>query len=68
MRTLITGGCGFIGANLLPMLVERGDEVRVLDDFSAAGRDRVAAAGVEVLEGDVRDPDAMARAAAGVTR
>jgi UDP-glucose 4-epimerase len=65
VRTLITGGCGFIGANLVPVLLERGDEVRVLDDFSAAGRDRLPG-DVEVLEGDVRDADAMGRAAAGM--
>jgi UDP-glucose 4-epimerase len=66
VRTLITGGCGFVGANLVSMLVERGDEVRVLDDFSGVPRDRLRAPGAEVLEGDVRDADAMARAAAGM--
>ncbi len=66
MRTLITGGCGFVGANLVPMLLERGDDVRVLDDFSGAPRDHLRTAGVELLEGDVRDADAMARAAAGM--
>jgi UDP-glucose 4-epimerase len=66
VRTLITGGCGFVGANLVPMLLARGAELRVLDDFSAGGRDRLQAAGIEVVEGDVRDTGAMERAAAGV--
>src|SRR5829696_8392865 len=66
VRTLITGGCGFVGANLVPMLLGRGDEVRVLDDFSAGGRDRLQGAGAEVVEGDVRDAGAMARAVAGM--
>ena len=66
MRTLITGGCGFVGANLVPLLIERGCDVRILDDFSAAAADRVALPGVEVLEGDVRDAEAVARAVAGV--
>jgi UDP-glucose 4-epimerase len=66
VRTLITGGCGFVGANLVPMLLERGDDVRVVDDFSGGDRSRLQAAEVEVLEADVRDADAMARAAAGM--
>ena len=66
MRTLVTGGCGFVGTNLVPLLLERGADVRILDNFSIAGPDRVANAGVEVLEGDVRDPDAVRRAMDGV--
>jgi UDP-glucose 4-epimerase len=65
MRTLVTGGCGFIGANLVPLLLERGTAVRVLDTFAAGGPERLPAGDVEVLEGDVRDADAVARAAAG---
>ena len=66
VRTLVTGGCGFIGANLVPMLVGRGADVRILDNFSLAGPDRVAGTGAAVLEGDIRDPDAVARAMDGV--
>jgi UDP-glucose 4-epimerase len=60
----VTGGCGFIGANLVPMLLQRGVEVRVYDNLSNGGPDRVP--GAEVVEGDVRDADALAAAAAGV--
>lgn len=66
MRTLVTGGCGFVGANLVPMLLERGCDLRVLDNFSLGDPDRVALAGVEVIEGDVRDAEAVARAVEGV--
>jgi len=66
VRTLITGGCGFVGANLVPMLLERGCEVRILDNFAAGDPARVPAAGVEILEGDVRDDAAVARAMEGV--
>ena len=65
MRTLITGGCGFVGANLVPMLLERGCEVRILDNFSLGDPGRVASSEVEILEGDVRDADAVARAVEG---
>ncbi len=64
MRVLVTGGCGFIGANLVPRLLARGAEVRVLDDRSNSAPDPLPD-GVELVAGDVRDPDAVARAAAG---
>jgi UDP-glucose 4-epimerase len=65
MRLLVTGGCGFIGSNLVPMLLERGEDVRVLDSFAIAGPERLPA-GVEVIEGDVRDAAAVSSAATGV--
>ena len=47
------------------MLLERGCELRILDDFSLGDPDRVAVPGVEILEGDVRDAEAVARAVEG---
>jgi len=64
---LVTGGAGFIGSNITEALVRRGDRVRVLDDFSTGRRENLAGlAGVEVVEGDLRDPRAVSRAVAGV--
>jgi nucleoside-diphosphate-sugar epimerase len=68
MHALVTGGAGFIGSHLLHRLVAQGCRVRVLDDFSSGSRARLAALGpaVAVIEGDVRDPAALAGAVAGV--
>lgn len=70
MRWLITGGCGFIGANLVAdLLAAGGQEVRVLDDRSA-GAQSLRALGVDATrlalwEADVRDAAAMVEAARG---
>jgi UDP-glucose 4-epimerase len=55
-RALVTGGAGFIGANLVRALLERGDHVRVLDNFSTGNRANLAGVdgAVEVIEGDLR--------------
>ena len=65
MRALVTGGAGFIGSNLVDALVDRGDEVTVLDDVSTGRRenlDRAVAGGAELVEADVRDTEAVTRA------
>jgi UDP-glucose 4-epimerase len=54
MVALVTGGAGFIGSNLVDALVERGDEVVVVDDLSFGRRNQVNAAAT-FLERDVRD-------------
>jgi UDP-glucose 4-epimerase len=62
MRTLVTGGAGFIGSNLTDALLARGDEVTVLDDLSTGRRvnlDGALAAGARLAEIDVRDGAAV---------
>jgi UDP-glucose 4-epimerase len=65
MRTLVTGGAGFIGSHLVDALVARGDDVTVVDDLSGGKETNLAgalAAGRAVLERvDIRDADALAR-------
>jgi len=63
MRTLVTGGAGFIGSNLVDALLARGDEVTVVDDLSTGRRenlDRALAGDAELVELDIRDPQAVA--------
>ncbi len=66
MKILVTGGCGFIGSNLAPCLLEAGHDVRVLDNFSVGTREALAGCQVELVEGDVRDAAVVGRAVQGV--
>jgi dihydroflavonol-4-reductase len=61
---LVTGATGLAGANICKLLVERGDTVRALARESADTAP-LAALGVEVVTGDVTDPEAVVRAATG---
>ncbi len=66
-RVLVTGGAGFIGSHLVDALRARGRRVRVLDDFSSGRRRHLPRhPAVEVLIGDVRDPEVLRRSVAGV--
>ena len=67
-RVLVTGGAGFIGSNLVAALLERGDDVRVLDNFSTGSRRNLASLGreVEVVEGDLRSYERVHTAVRGV--
>jgi UDP-glucose 4-epimerase len=56
-RWLVTGGCGFVGSNLLRVLAARGVAVRVLDDLSVGRREDAGDA--ELVVGDIRDADAV---------
>jgi len=62
MRSLVTGGAGFIGSHLVDALAVRGDDVLVLDDFSSGKRQNLAGAvdaGARIAEVDVADAQAM---------
>jgi dTDP-L-rhamnose 4-epimerase len=68
LTLLVTGGAGFIGGTIVEAALERGMAVRVLDSLRADvhGGSPAKDPRVEFVEGDVRDPDAVARALAGV--
>ena len=53
-RVVVTGGGGFIGSNLVRALLERGDEVRVLDNFSTGNRANLDGLDIEIIEGELR--------------
>jgi len=62
-RYLVTGGAGFIGSHLVEELLRRGQEVRIADDFSTGYRENLpTTGGVELVEGDLADPDIARRA------
>ena len=65
-RVLITGGCGFIGANLVRVLAERNLEIRVVDDLRKGDVSRVPDEAAEVTIGDCADPAVMGPALDGV--
>jgi dTDP-glucose 4,6-dehydratase len=71
MRLLVAGGAGFIGSNYLRyrLSAHPGDTVRVLDKLTYAGRrenlDDLPAERVELIEGDIADPEASVRAVEG---
>jgi UDP-glucose 4-epimerase len=69
MRVLVTGGAGFIGSHSVEALLAAGAEVVVLDNFSAGKRANLPAGEprLVIVEGDIRDPAAIARAIAGAT-
>jgi nucleoside-diphosphate-sugar epimerase len=64
MRALVTGGAGFIGSNLVELLLEQSHEVVILDDISSGYAENIASA-ADFVEADVRDGEAVKRAARG---
>src|SRR4051794_10040841 len=67
MRTLITGGAGFIGSHLVDALVEEGHETRVVDNLATGSLSRWRyPRHVDFVDGDVRDQDRLRAAMRGV--
>ncbi|MBC7092620.1 NAD-dependent epimerase/dehydratase family protein, partial [Candidatus Bipolaricaulota bacterium] len=64
MKALVTGGTGFIGANVVRVLVDRGYQVRALVRPNSDRRN-LAGLPVELVGGDVRDLDSVRTAVAG---
>ncbi len=54
---LVTGGAGFIGSHIVDELVQRGENVRVLDNFETGKRENLSSVlgKIELIEGDIRN-------------
>ncbi len=73
-RILVTGGAGFIGCNYVYRLLSRGEEVVIFDNLSRSGaklnlmwlKETFGENAFELVVGDVRDPDAIKKAAQDV--
>ncbi len=69
---LVTGGAGFIGSNIVERLLREGLSVRVIDNFSTGSEANLASAaagasnGAELVRGDVRDDEVLAKALSGI--
>jgi len=70
MKYLVTGGAGFIGSNIVKELLNRGEEVKVLDNFSTGKRENVlnfiSKPNFELIEGDLRSFHTVRDAVRGV--
>ena len=67
MHALVTGGAGFIGSNIVRLLIEEGHIVTVLDSLLSGYRENLAPyPQVRLIEGDIREADCVAEAVAGV--
>lgn len=65
MKVLVTGGAGFIGSAVARSLVERGDDVKVFDNFLTGSKEALPE-GVELVEGDLRDSGSVRQACDGM--
>lgn len=65
--SLITGGAGFIGSNMVRFLLEKGKKVRVLDNFETGRHENLEEikSDVEIIEGDIRDEATVSKSVKG---
>ena len=68
MKSLVTGGAGFIGSHIVRALLQQNREVVVLDNFSTGFLDNLEEVKhrIELVDGDIRKPEHLKRAMKGV--
>lgn len=64
-RILVTGGAGFVGANLVRLLLEQGYAITVLDNLSAGNLGYIQDLPLEFIEGDILDAPLLSDVVAG---
>lgn len=65
MKCLVTGGAGFVGSHIVDALIERGDDVIIVDNLSTGKKDNINPEAT-LVEADLRDLDAIKPHFAGV--
>lgn len=66
MKALVTGGAGFIGSNLVRLLVQHGYQIKVLDNLSTGYQENLKGLDVELVQGDIRSADLVNQCVEGV--
>lgn len=64
MKALVTGGAGFIGSNIVTYLLEKGWDIRVLDNLSSGYKCNLDGLDVEFIEGDICNPETTMKSCA----